>query len=298
MLWHTTRFRIDLSSPKVMGIVNVTPDSFSDGGSHADARSALVHCEQLLKEGADILDIGGESSRPGAPALSVEEEWSRVGPVLLEALKLGAPISLDTCKAEVMRRALGMGADIINDIRALQAPGAEAAVVAHGRCGVCLMHMQGDPSSMQSRPHYMDVIDDVRTFLQGRVQALVAQDVARERLCLDPGIGFGKTPQHNLELLRRQNEFLSFELPLLVGWSRKSTLGQVTGKPVGDRLAASLAAALASVHQGAKVVRVHDVAATVDALKVWSASEIPPISWPAASHSAPQSTTPLTPHSP
>jgi dihydropteroate synthase len=298
MLWHTTRFRIDLASPKVMGIVNVTPDSFSDGGIHADAKSALMHCEQLLKEGADILDIGGESSRPGAPMLSADDEWARVGPVLLQLLKLNVPVSLDTCKAQVMQRALDMGVDIINDIRALQAPGAESVVVAHGQCGVCLMHMQGDPSTMQSRPQYTDVIEEVYTFLQGRVQALVAQNVARERLCLDPGIGFGKTPQHNLDLLRRQNELLSFGLPLLVGWSRKSTLGQVTGKPVGDRLAASLAAALASVHQGAKVVRVHDVAATVDALKVWAASEIPPISWPAVSHSAPQSTTPLTPHSP
>lgn len=298
MLWHTTRFRIDLSSPKVMGIVNVTPDSFSDGGSHADAKSALMHCEQLLKEGADILDIGGESSRPGAPTLSVEEEWTRVGPVLLAALNFGAPVSLDTCKAEVMQRALDLGVDIINDIRALRAPGAESVVVAHGRCGVCLMHMQGDPSTMQCRPQYSDVIDEVSTFLQGRVQALLAQNVARHRLCLDPGIGFGKTPQHNLDLLRRQSELLNLGLPLLMGWSRKSTLGHVTGKPLGDRLAASLAAALASVHQGAKVVRVHDVAATVDALKVWSASKIPPNSWPTASHSAPQFTTPLTPHSP
>ncbi|MDI1259180.1 dihydropteroate synthase [Aquabacterium sp.] len=298
MFWHTTRFRIDLSSPKVMGIVNVTPDSFSDGGSHADAQSALVHCEQLLKEGADILDIGGESSRPGAPTLSVEEEWARVGPVLQGALSLGVPISVDTCKTQVMQRALDLGVDIINDIRALQAPGAESVVVAHGQCGVCLMHMQGDPSTMQFRPQYSDVIDEVRTFLQERVQAMVAQSVARDRLCLDPGIGFGKTPQHNLDLLRRQSELLSFGLPLLVGWSRKSTLGHVTGRPVGDRLAASLAAALASVHQGAKVVRVHDVAATVDALKVWSASEIPPNSWPMAVHSAPQSITLLTSNRP
>lgn len=298
MLWHTTRFRIDLSSPTVMGIVNVTPDSFSDGGSHADAKSALAHCEQLLKEGAGILDIGGESSRPGAPTLSAEDEWARVGEVLKGALTLGVPISLDTCKPRVMRQALDLGVDIINDIRALQLPGAELAIVEHGQCGVCLMHMQGDPATMQSRPQYKDVLDEVRTFLHERVQALVVQGVSRDRLCLDPGIGFGKTPQHNLDLLRRQNELLDFGLPLLVGWSRKSTLGHVTGKPVGDRLAASLAAALASVHQGAKVVRVHDVAATVDALKLWAASEIPPISWTSASHSAPQSTTLLTPHSP
>lgn len=275
MFWQTTRFRIDLSKPKVMGIVNVTPDSFSDGGRHDDAASARAHCEQLLRDGADILDIGGESSRPGAPSLSVEEEWSRVGPVLQGALQLGVPVSLDTCKAEVMQRALGMGVDIINDIRALQSTGAEAAVVAHGQCGVCLMHMQGDPASMQSRPRYGDVIEEVRTFLSSRVQALVAQNVSLDRLCLDPGIGFGKTPEHNLDLLRRQEELLTLGLPLLVGWSRKSTLGHVTGKPVGDRLAASLAAALASVQRGAHVVRVHDVSATVDALKVWSASAPP-----------------------
>lgn len=272
MYWQTTRFQIDLSSPKVMGIVNVTPDSFSDGGQHGDATSALHHAEQLLKEGADILDIGGESSRPGAPALSVDEEWARVGPVLAEALKLGAPISLDTCKTEVMRRALDLGVDIINDIRALQAPGAEALVSAHGQCGICLMHMQGDPSTMQARPDYLDVIDEVRSFLQGRVQALLVQGVAPARLCLDPGIGFGKTPEHNLTLLRRQNELADLGLPLLVGWSRKSTLGHITGRDVGERLAASIAAALASVQQGAHIVRVHDVAATVDALKVWAAA--------------------------
>ena len=298
MFWHTTRFSIDLSTPKVMGIVNVTPDSFSDGGSHADAKSALDHCEQLLKEGADILDIGGESSRPGAPTLSAEEEWGRVRPVLHGALKLGVPVSLDTCKTEVMQHALDLGVDIINDIRALQSPGAESAVAAHGQCGICIMHMQGDPSTMQSHPQYSDVIEEVRAFLQGRVQALLAQGVASDRLCLDPGIGFGKTPQHNLALLRRQTELLNLGLPLLVGWSRKSTLGHVTGKDVGDRLAASLAAALASVHRGAQVVRVHDVAATVDALKVWFASEIPPFSWPAATHSAPQSATPFIAHSP
>jgi dihydropteroate synthase len=275
MFWQTTRFHIDLSLPKVMGIVNVTPDSFSDGGRHDDTDAALRHCEQLLSEGADILDIGGESSRPGAPSLSVDEEWARVAGVLKGALKLGVPVSLDTCKAEVMVRALDLGVDIINDIRALQAPGAEAAVVAHGRCGVCLMHMQGDPASMQARPRYEDVIDEVRNFLDGRVQALRRQDVSLDRLCLDPGIGFGKAPEHNLDLLRRQGELLGLGLPLLVGWSRKSTLGHVTGKPVGDRLAASLAAALASVHRGASVIRVHDVSATVDALKVWSASENP-----------------------
>ena len=274
MLWQTTRFTLDLSTPKVMGIVNVTPDSFSDGGSHVSAHAALRHCEQLLAEGADILDIGGESSRPGAPSLSVEEEWRRVEPVLQGALQLNAPISLDTCKTEVMQRALDLGVDILNDIQALRAPGAQAAVAAHGQCGVCLMHMQGDPSSMQSQPSYADVIDEVSSFLQARTQALTELGVAANRICLDPGIGFGKTPEHNLTLLRRQRELLLLGHPLLVGWSRKSTLGLVTGKPVGERLAASLAAALASVRQGAHVVRVHDVASTVDALKVWAAAGI------------------------
>jgi dihydropteroate synthase len=195
--------------------------------------------------------------------------------VLVEALRLGVPVSLDTCKTLVMQRALDLGVDIINDIRALQAPGAAALVAADGQCGVCLMHMQGDPVSMQARPDYLDVIDEVRSFLQGRVQALLAQGVDSARLCVDPGIGFGKTPAHNLALLSRQRELASLGLPLLVGWSRKSTLGLVTGREVGERLAASIAAALISVQQGAHIVRVHDVAATVDALKVWAATSTP-----------------------
>ncbi|MDE2401676.1 MAG: dihydropteroate synthase [Burkholderiales bacterium] len=273
MLWQTTRFQIDLSRPRVMGIVNVTPDSFSDGGQHADALSALRHCEQLLREGADILDIGGESTRPGAPTLSAQEEWTRLERVLIEAVKLGVPVSVDTSKSEVMQRALDAGVDILNDIQALQSPGCEALVISHGLCGVCLMHMQGaDPATMQRRPVYRDVLQEVRDFLQERVQRLAHQGVALGRLCLDPGYGFGKTPDHNLELLRRQHELLDLGLPLLVGWSRKSTLGYITGRDVGDRLGASLAAALASVQRGANIVRVHDVAPTVDALKVWAAA--------------------------
>jgi dihydropteroate synthase len=272
MFWQTTRFRIDLGMPRVMGIVNVTPDSFSDGGQFLDSSAALAHCEQLVREGAGILDIGAESSRPGAAAVSWQDEWQRVQPVLEGALKLGCPVSLDTTKAELMQRALDMGVDIINDINALRAPGAVANVVAHGQCGVCLMHMQGQPQGMQTAPEYVDVVAEVNNFLALRAEALTSQGVAAERIVLDPGIGFGKTVAHNLELLRRQGELRALGLPLLLGWSRKSTLGVLTGKPSNDRLVASVAAALATVQKGARIVRVHDVAATVDALKVWTAA--------------------------
>lgn len=273
MFWHTTRYRIDLTRTQVMGIVNVTPDSFSDGGQFDEASTALAQCERLVAEGASILDIGGESSRPGAASLSADEEWARLAPVLRGAITLGVPVSVDTCKADVMQRALDAGADIVNDIRALTAPGAEAVVAAHGRCGVCLMHMRGDPGSMQTQAQYDDVVAEVRQHLSGRARHLTgALGVAAERIVVDPGIGFGKAPEHNLSLLRRQGELLDLGFPLMVGWSRKSTLGVVTGKPVGQRLPASVAAALASVALGARIVRVHDVAATVDALKVWEAA--------------------------
>ncbi|MBX3604698.1 MAG: dihydropteroate synthase [Piscinibacter sp.] len=277
MLWQTTRFDIDLDRPRVMGIVNVTPDSFSDGGRHADTAAALRHCEQLVAEGADILDIGGESSRPGAVSVSEEEELARVLPVLDGALGLGVPLSIDTVKPAVMRRALERGADIVNDIAALRAPGALDAVAAFPRAGVCLMHMRGDPATMQQRPAYDDVVDEVRDFLRARLMVLGAAGIAPERVVLDPGIGFGKSVEHNLELLRRQPELQSLGRPLLLGWSRKSTLGAVTGRPVGERLAASLAAALAAAQQGARVLRVHDVTATVDALKVWGAAGLLPV---------------------
>ncbi len=269
MFWQTTRFRIDLARPKVMGIVNVTPDSFSDGGRHGDSGAALAHCERLLAEGADILDIGGESSRPGAAPVPVELELERVLPVVQGALRFGVPLSVDTVKPEVMQRVLDLGADIVNDINALRLPGALEAVAAHPQCGICLMHMHGDPATMQSRPAYDDVVAEVSDFLQARAAALVRGGVALERIVFDPGIGFGKSVAHNLELLRRQRELLSLGRPLLLGWSRKSTLGAITGRAVGERLAASIAAALASVQWGARIVRVHDVAATVDALKVW-----------------------------
>ena len=252
-----------------MGIVNLTPDSFSDGGRLASTAAALAHCEQLVADGADVLDLGGESSRPGAEPVSVQDELDRVLPVLAGALTLGCPISIDTVKPEVMRAALDMGADIINDIGALQAPGAAQAVIEHPSCGICLMHMRGEPRSMQQQPSYADVVEEVSQFLSRRMQALQDLGVAARRIVLDPGIGFGKSVEHNFELLRRQPELLALGRPLLIGWSRKSTLGTITGRPVDDRLAASVAAALAAVGQGARIIRVHDVAATADALKVW-----------------------------
>ena len=270
--WHTTRFQIDLSRPQVMGIVNVTPDSFSDGGQHADTRQALAHCEQLIKDGVDILDLGGESTRPGAPTLTVEEEWSRLEGVIRGALSLGVPLSVDTCKSEVMRRALDLGVDIINDIRGLEDVGAVEVVASHGSCGVCLMHMQGDPATMQLRPSYPDVVTEVKAYLAQRVAVVREAGVDPARITLDPGIGFGKTPEHNFQLLREQAALLELGYPLLVGWSRKSSLGALTGRPVGQRLAASVSAALAGVQRGAHIVRVHDVAETVDALKVWKAA--------------------------
>jgi len=272
MLWHTSRFHIDLSRPRVMGIVNVTPDSFSDGGSHDDAAAACRHCDRLLAEGADILDIGGESTRPGARTPSTDEELARVLPVLRHAVGLGVPVSVDTSQPEVMAAALDLGVDIINDVRALQRPGALAAVAAHPRAGVCLMHMRGEPGSMQALTGYSDVLAEVAGFLRQRLADVTAAGVASERVVLDPGIGFAKTPEQNWALLQRQRELLALGRPLLLGWSRKSTLGLLTGRPVGQRLAASVAAALACVQSGAQIVRVHDVAETVDALRVWQAA--------------------------
>ncbi|MBX3623705.1 MAG: dihydropteroate synthase [Rhizobacter sp.] len=274
--WQTTRFRIDLSRPKVMGIVNITPDSFSDGGRHGTAQAAIAHCEQLLKDGADLLDLGAESSRPGADALPLEEEQARLLPVLREAVKLGVPVSVDTYKPETMRAALELGADIVNDIYALRWPGAVEAVAAHPTCGVCLMHMQGEPASMQQRPIYGDVLEEVSRFLRDRAAALQQAGVQHDRVTLDPGIGFGKTVEHNVALLARQRELLQLGYPLLLGWSRKSSLGALTGRPVEQRQAASIAAALAAAQHGAKVLRVHDVAATVDALKVGEAAGLLP----------------------
>lgn len=271
-IWKTTRFDLDLAErPLVMGIVNVTPDSFSDGGQHDDAIRAIDFCERLMGEGVDILDIGGESTRPGAPRLAVDEEWRRLEPVLRAALNFGVPVSVDTCKTEVMRRALDLGVDIINDVQALRDEGASALLAEHGTAGICLMHMRGQPAGMQQLTDYGDVVSEVAVFLRERFDHLLSLGVAADRVTLDPGYGFAKTVEQNLELQRRQRELLVLGRPLLIGWSRKSTLGAVTGKAVDERVAASVGAAVTAVTLGARVVRVHDVAATVDALKVWQA---------------------------
>ena len=269
--WQTARFQIELSRPRVMGIVNLTPDSFSDGGQHATAEAGIAHCQRLVEEGADILDIGGESSRPGAQSLSIDEEWERIEPVLAVAAQLGVPISIDTCKPEVMRRALLEGADIINDIHALERSGALEVLAQHPTAGVCLMHMRGEPQTMQGLTDYVDVVAEVAAYLQVRALAAQAVGIAAERIALDPGYGFAKTGEQNLTLLARQAELLNLKMPLLVGWSRKRTLGDLTGRPVGERMAAGLAAALAAIERGAVIVRTHDVAPTVDAIKVWQA---------------------------
>lgn len=273
MQWQTSRFAIALDRPRVMGIVNVTPDSFSDGGRFVSTRTALEHCEQLIREGADILDIGGESSRPGIAPVSLDEERARVMPVVREAVKFGLPISVDTYKPEVMREAMDLGADIVNDIWALGQPGALDVVAAHPSCGVCLMHMHGEPQTMQRSPMLGDAVPQVRDFLHERSEALKARGVSVSRICWDPGIGFGKTVEQNFALLARQRELLHEGYPLLAGWSRKSSLGSVTGAPINERVVPSVAAALLSVDRGAAIVRVHDVKETVAALKIWGAAQ-------------------------
>lgn len=256
-----------------MGIVNVTPDSFSDGGRHAgQVGGALAHCEQLLSEGADLLDIGGESTRPGSPPVPLDEEMARVLPVVREAVRLNVPISVDTYKPQVMQAVLDLGADIVNDIWALRQPGAAGVVAAHPSCGVCLMHMHRDPQTMQQTPMQGDVVGEVLSFLQRAAQGLQSLGVDQARIVLDAGIGFGKTVEQNFALLARQAELLAAHHAWLAGWSRKSSLGAVTGLPVQERLGASVAAALLAVDRGARIVRVHDVRDTVAALKVWQAA--------------------------
>jgi dihydropteroate synthase len=263
-------FHLDLSRPLVMGIINVTPDSFSDGGLHLRHDAALAHAHQLIAEGAAMLDIGGESTRPGAMPVGVQQELDRVLP-LIEALR-GAPVplSIDTHKPEVMRAALAAGVSMVNDINALQQPGALQALAASD-AAVCLMHKQGDPQTMQQQPHYADVVSEVKEFLRARIAAAQAAGIARERMVIDPGFGFGKSLVHNLDLLRSLADFEGMGVPLLAGLSRKSMLGAITGQDVEHRLPASVAAALLAVQRGAKIVRVHDVRATVDALKILDA---------------------------
>lgn len=266
------RFDLPLVRPLVMGIVNVTPDSFSDGNQHYTAAAALAHARRLIDEGADILDIGGESTRPGAEAVTVAQELDRIMPVIDGLRDGGVPVSVDTCKPEVMQAVLRAGADMINDIRGFGAAGAMDAV-AHARCALCLMHMRGEPRTMQRDPVYEDVVSEVRDYLAAGAQRLRAAGVAAERILLDPGFGFGKTTAHNYTLLRNLRAVTGTAYPALVGISRKSMIGAVTGRPAGSRLGGSIAAALAAVARGARVLRVHDVADTVAALKVWSEIE-------------------------
>lgn len=274
--WQTSRFVIDLSQPKVMGIVNITPDSFSDGGQFESNSQALKHAENLLQQGADILDIGGESSRPGSQPLSLDEELSRVLPFVREAVKWQVPLSIDTYKPQVMQAALDLGADIINDIWAMRQAGAWDVMAQFPKCGICLMHMHRDPQSMQTAPMTGNVVRSVKDFLAQQLSTAFHLGIQKERIVLDPGVGFGKTPVQNLAMLMHQAEFMSLGQPLLAGWSRKSTLGKMVAlkgqEPVpSDRLGASLSAALLAVQRGAAIVRVHDVKETVQALKIWQA---------------------------
>jgi dihydropteroate synthase len=264
------RFELALDRPLVMGVVNVTPDSFYDGGRHADPQAAIAHARRLAEEGADLLDIGGESSRPGAAAVSAAAELGRIVPVLDGLADLALPLSVDTTKPEVMRVALEHGAAMINDITALGAPGA-IELLAASDAAVCLMHMQGEPRTMQTDPRYVDVVAEVRDYLAARVAVCVAAGIPPERIVLDPGFGFGKTVDHNLALLAHLDAIAALGCPVLAGWSRKSSLGRITGRPAEERLAGSVAAALIAVQRGARIVRVHDVAATRDALAVLAA---------------------------
>lgn len=270
--WSCGRFQFGLGRPLVMGIVNVTPDSFYDGNTHNDLPRALDHARQLIAEGADILDIGGESTRPGAEPVSLEQELERVIPLIEGLRDSGVALSVDTFKPDVMRASLAAGADMINDIYALRMPGAIEAV-KDSDCGLCIMHMQGEPRTMQEQVHYDDVVVDVRHFLQQRCEAIVSAGIQSERIMLDPGFGFGKTAAHNYQLLRDLQQAAVPGYPWLIGLSRKSMIGHVTGKPASERLIGSLSAALACVARGAKIVRVHDVAATREALDVWNAVE-------------------------
>jgi len=264
--------RLDLTRPRVMGILNVTPDSFADGGHHLDPSRALDHAREMIGDGAAIIDIGGESTRPGAQPVSEAEELERVIPLVAALAGEGALVSVDTMKPGIMRAAIAAGAAMVNDVRALQARGALEAMAASS-AAVCLMHMRGEPRTMQADPHYEDVVREVGDFLLERALTCEAAGIARDRIVIDPGFGFGKTLSHNLELLRSLSALTETGYPVLAGLSRKATIGRITGRDVGDRMAGSVAAALAAVARGASIVRVHDVRETVDALNVWWAVE-------------------------
>jgi len=269
------RYRLPIAGadyrPLVMGILNVTPDSFSDGGQFASLDLAMTHAEQMIADGVDIIDIGGESTRPGAAPVSVEEELRRIMPLVYALRDCGKPLSVDTRRPEVMREVIQAGVDMINDVEGFRAEGA-LRLVSESDCALCIMHMQGQPQTMQHTPHYDDVVSEVGEFLRERAATATAMGIDRRRLCIDPGFGFGKNLSHNLNLLRSLGDMqAAVGLPVLAGLSRKSMIGTLTGRPAEQRLAGSIGAALAAVMQGARIVRVHDVAETVDAIKVWQA---------------------------
>lgn len=267
---HCGKFKFDLSRPLIMGIVNATPDSFSDGGQHLQRDAALAHAQQLIAEGADMLDIGGESTRPGAKPVGIQEEMDRVLPIIEELRDAAVPISIDTFKPEMMLAAIAAGAQMVNDINALQ-DAASLNAVASSNVAVCLMHKQGNPQTMQEQPVYQNVVAEVSAFLSARIAAAEAAGIQRDRIVIDPGFGFGKALAHNLALLRELNRLTELGVTVLAGLSRKSMLGALTGQEVSQRLPASVAAALIAVQHGANIVRVHDVRATMDALKILNA---------------------------
>ncbi len=276
MIWQCGRFEFKLERPILMGIVNVTPDSFSDGGEHATADAAISHARELMAQGAQILDIGGESTRPGAQPVPVQHELDRIMPVIDALRDAGVAISIDTCKPEVMQATLDRGVDIINDVTGFRDPAARHVVANHASCGVCIMHMQGQPRTMQSAPHYEDVVSEVVAELGQTAQALETQGVDARRITLDPGFGFGKTLQHNYTLLRELSRLVELGYPVLAGLSRKSMIGAVTDRTVDDRVFGSVAAAVLAVISGSRIIRVHDVQATRDALAVWQAYQFGP----------------------
>jgi len=270
--WHCGRFLFEpRKRPLVMGILNTTPDSFSDGGLFQSAKAALAHAEQMIESGVDIIDIGGESTRPGAEPISLQEELDRVMPVIESLVNCGVALSIDTYKAETMKAALAAGVDCVNDIWGLRQAGAAQVVSNHRECGLVLMHMQRDPQTMQFDPHYEDVIAQVSTFLMERANVLIHQGVSADRIALDPGFGFGKSLEHNLTMLSQFERFTQLGFPVLAGISRKSMLGKLTGRESDGRLAASIAAVIMAADRGARIVRVHDVPDTIDALKIWEA---------------------------